>query len=182
MANRVPVTTVARTLLDLADVAGEPVLTRAVREALVQRRVDERALRVQLTRAGGRRGAGRLASLIAPGPSPTRSVLEDRVLEMLRAHGLPPPAVNVVLGGLPRRVEVDFFYADASLILEADGARYHANRFARDADAARQAMLEAAGYRVLRLNWAQVTLDPDPTASRVRRALALTAAGSSASP
>ncbi len=100
------------------------------------------------------------------------------MLDLLRSYGFPPPAINVVLDGLPRRVEVDFLYADARLIIEADGARYHENRLAREADVTRQAMLEAAGYRVMRLNWAQVTQAPDQTASRLRRALARSTAAS----
>jgi very-short-patch-repair endonuclease len=77
------------------------------------------------------------------------------------------PTTNARVAGF----EVDFLYAAQSLILEADGERYHANRLARGHDAARQACLEAAGYRVLRLTWAQVT-PPEETLARVRHALA----------
>ncbi|HUB77054.1 MAG TPA: DUF559 domain-containing protein [Solirubrobacteraceae bacterium] len=167
----IPVTTVPRTLLDLADVVGEDRLRRAVREAFVRRRVDERRLRAAVERGNGRRGARRLAALLADGPTATRSELEDRFLELLRAHGLPRPGVNVRLGGLPRPVEADFLFADARLVVETDGARFHDNRIAREADAMRQAMLEAAGYRVLRVTWRQVTREPQQTARRVRAAL-----------
>ena len=155
----IPVTTVPRTLLDLADVVGEDRLRRAVREAFVRRRVDERRLRAAVERGNGRRGARRLAALLADGPTATRSELEDRFLELLRAHGLPRP------------VEADFLFADARLVVETDGARFHDNRIAREADAMRQAMLEAAGYRVLRVTWRQVTREPQQTARRVRAAL-----------
>jgi len=167
----IPITTVARTLLDLAEVAGDRTLRRAVREAYVQRRVDERALRDVLGRSRGRHGAPRLAAIVASGFVPTRSELEDRVLDLLLAHGLPRPAVNVVLPGLARRVEVDFLFEDARLVVEADGARFHDNRLARDADAARQAMLEAAGFRVVRVNWTQVTKHPGQTVRRLRQAV-----------
>jgi predicted transcriptional regulator of viral defense system len=166
----VPVTTVPRTLLDLADVAPERTLRRAVRQAAVHHQVDERALRGQLQRAQGRHGAPRLAALIADGPAPTRSELEDRTLELLRTHGFPRPVVNATLAGLARRVEVDFLFAEHGLIVEADGARYHDNRIARQDDAARQAMLEAAGYRVVRVTWAQITRETAQTVSRLRRA------------
>ena len=82
------------------------------------------------------------------------------MLDLLLADGLPRPRVNARLVGLPRCVEVDFPFAEAGLVVEADGARYHENRLARDADVARQAMLEAARYRVLRVNWDQVTGGP----------------------
>jgi len=168
----VPVTTVARTLLDLAEVVGPRILRRAVREAYVQRLVDERGLKAALNRAHGRHGAPRLAALVAPGLVATRSELEDRMLHLIRTHGLPEPLVNARLAGLPRRVEVDFLFADAGLVVETDGARYHDNALAREIE--RQAMLEAAGYRVLRVNWRQVTRDTDETVRRIRRALALT--------
>jgi hypothetical protein len=157
-----------RTLLDLADVAGERTLRRAVRQALVQRQVDERALHGQLARARGRHGARRLAALIADGPAPTRSELEDRTLELLRTHGLPRPVVNARLTGLPRPVEVDFLFVEHALVIEADGARYHDNRIAREDDAACQAMLEAAGYRVVRVTWVQVTRETAQTVRRLR--------------
>jgi hypothetical protein len=168
----IPVTTAARTILDLAETASEPALRRAVRQAQVLRRVNERELRVQLDRARGRRGAPRLAALIADGPAPTRSELEDRVLELLVRHSFPRPAVNAVLEGFPRRVEVDFMFEEARVILEADGARYHDNRLARRADVDKQAMLEAAGYRVVRLTWSQVTRDVEQTVRRLRRVFA----------
>ncbi len=101
----------------------------------------------------------------------TRSELEDRLLEPVLAHGLPRPLVNARLGGLPRRVEVDFLFADVGLVVEADGARYHESRVARDADIARQAMLGAAGYRVMRVNWNQVTRQREETIRRLRQAL-----------
>jgi predicted transcriptional regulator of viral defense system len=166
----VPVTTLPRTLLDLADVAAERTLRRAVRQAAVQHQVDECALRDQLQRAQGRHGAPRLGALIADGPAPTRSELEDRTLDLLRVHNFPRPAVNATLAGLARRVEVDFLFAEHGLIVEADGARYHDNRIARQDDTARQAMLEAAGYRVVRVTWAQVTRDTAQTVRRLRRA------------
>lgn len=168
----IPVTTVARTIVDLAAVASEPALRRAVREAQVQRKLDERALRAQIERAPRRHGIRRLAALIEPGPAPTRSELEDRTLQLLLEHGLPRPDINVVVHGLPRPVEVDFLFADLRLIVEADGARYHDHRLARDADAAKQAMLEAAGYRVVRLSWWQVTREVDQTVRRLRHVLA----------
>ena len=168
---RVPVTTVARTLLDLADVLSPGALRRVVREAYAQQRVDEQQLWAVLSRANGRHGAPRLSALIAPGLVATRSELEDRMLDLVQAYGLPRPLVNARLADLPRGVEVDFLFPDARLVVEADGARFHDNRLARESDVARQAMLEAAGYRVLRVTWTQVTQQARETARRLQRAL-----------
>jgi predicted transcriptional regulator of viral defense system len=170
----IPITTVARTLLDLTDHASEHALRRAVREAQVRRYVDETELRLQVKRSRGRRQGLRLRTLVEDGPAPTRSELEDRVLELLRSHGFPPPIVNGRLTGLPRAVEVDFLFPDSRIVLEADGARYHDNRVARQADFDRQAMLEAAGYRVVRVSWQQVTQEPRQTVLRLRRAMPIT--------
>lgn len=165
------VTTPARTLLDLADVLpGDRALRRAVHEAQVQRRVNLDQLRGQLRGAIGRRGAPRLAAIVTAGPAPTRSELEDVTLELLRGHGFPEPEVNVRLHNLPVPVEVDFLFSELALVVEVDGARYHETEVARQADARKHAMLEAAGLRVIRLTWSQVTKDTAQTVLRLRRA------------
>jgi len=166
----IPMTSAARTLLDLADTIPPDRLRRAVREAYVRRLVTTRELERTAAGARGRHGASRLAAVVAEGPVRTRSELEDRLLELLRAHDL-RPAVNVAIEGLARPVEVDFLFADQRLVVEADGARFHDNALARESDADRQAMLEAAGYRVLRVTWRQATRDARATVERVRRAL-----------
>lgn len=164
----IPVTTPARTLLDLAGAVPPNVLRRALREAEVQRLIDSSTLPDS---AHGRDGAARLRELAAPGPTPTRSELEDRTLELLTRHGFPAPQVNATLRIAGSSYEVDFLFHDHRVIVEADGERYHATPLARRHDAARQAVLEAAGYRVLRLTWAQVTRDENQTAARLRRIL-----------
>jgi very-short-patch-repair endonuclease len=138
-----------------------------VHEAEVQRRVNERQLRTQLDRANGRRGAARLEAIVEKGPAPTRSELEDRVLAIVRSHALPRPQVNARIGAF----EVDLAFPDHGLVVEADGERYHGTPTARRRDAARQATLEAAGFRVLRVTWEQVTLDEEQTVRRLRHAL-----------
>jgi very-short-patch-repair endonuclease len=170
---RIPVTTPERTLLDLAGLLPEDRLRRAVRQAEVERLVNRRDLQFQLSRApAGCRGAGRLAAVIAIGPAPTRSELEDRTLDLLQRNGFPRPQVNVRVRTLRRSFEVDFLFCDLRLVVEADGDRYHGTRLAREADAQRQADLEAAGYRVVRLNWRQVTREEDETVRRLRRVVA----------
>ncbi len=169
----VPVTNPGRTLLDLAATRiDDRTLRRAVREALVKRRVDEHGLRTQLERAQGRRGAGRIAAIIELGAVPTRSELEDRTLQALEEHGLPRPLVNAPVRIGSRTFEVDFLFADRRLVIEADGARFHDTPISRRDDAERQAMLEAAGYRLVRVTWNQVTRETAQTIRRVRSAYA----------
>jgi very-short-patch-repair endonuclease len=164
----IPVTTPARTLLDLAGVAPANWLGRAVREAEVLRLVDVSQL---LAASASRRGAARLRELVSDGPAPTRSELEDRTLDLMRRHGLPRPLVNATVRAGGRAYEVDFLFQEHRVIVEADGERYHGTALARRADAARQAALEVAGYRVVRLTWQQVTREGAQTAARLRRVI-----------
>jgi very-short-patch-repair endonuclease len=109
-----------------------------------------------------------LRSVIADA-APTRSELEDVVLEFLGRHGLPRPRTNVRIAGF----EVDFFYPDLGLVIEADGGRFHDNPLARADDARKQAALEAAGLRVARLRWEDVTRHEQATARRLARICAV---------
>jgi Protein of unknown function (DUF559)/AbiEi antitoxin C-terminal domain len=167
----VPVTTPARTLLDLAGVVGERTLARAVHEAEVQGIVTNAELRERLRDVSGRREKGVLDALVQEGPVRTRSDLEDATFALLRRHGFPRPRANDGLPGLPAWVEVDFHFPDTHVVVEVDGDRFHGTRWRRRLDARKQALLEAAGYHVLRLTWEQVTVDPAQTALRIRRAL-----------
>ena len=167
----IPVTSPLRTIIDLAPLATEQILRRVVREAEVQRLVEHQAMIARVTGLRGRRGVRALRQLLDLGPAPTRSELEDRTLALILGAGLPRPEVNVPIRVDQTRYEVDFLFPDQRLIVEADGAAFHQTPQARTADADRQAALEGAGYRVLRVTWAQVTRDADQTAQRISRAL-----------
>jgi very-short-patch-repair endonuclease len=167
----IPVTPVARTLLDCAVAPDDTLLRRAVRQAEQKRLVNPQSLEREMARSPGHRGARRLAALIADGPTPTKSELEDMLLELIKRHDLPrPPHINTVLHGH----EVDLFYPDRRLIVEADSRRHHEILLAQKDDRARDARLEAAGYRVVRIHYDQVATREDQTAERLRRALAPT--------
>jgi very-short-patch-repair endonuclease len=138
-----------------------------VHEAQVQRRVNERQLREQLERAGGRRGARRLHDLVEPGMPATRSELEDRLLELLARHGLSRPRANARVGPY----EVDFLFDDIGLVLETDGDHYHGHPPGARARRVQAGHARSEGYRVLRLTWAQVTAAEEQTVLRLSRAL-----------
>jgi very-short-patch-repair endonuclease len=118
----------------------------------------------------GRRGIRKLRTILASGPAPTRSELEDIVLDLILRAGLAHPSVNapLTLGG--RRVVPDFRWPEQRLVVEADGAVWHDNPTARADDAERQALLEAAGERVVRITWQQAIARPDETLARLRAA------------
>ncbi|MGH2948000.1 MAG: endonuclease domain-containing protein [Solirubrobacteraceae bacterium] len=163
-------TSPARTLLDLASVVGYAPLRRAVRQAQSLQLVHVRQLIEVLDRLRPRRGVRNLARVVATGTAPTRSELEDAVLDLMLDGGLAHPDVNVplVLGG--RRVVPDFRWPRAHLVVEADGAAWHDHKLAREDDAERQALLEAHGERVLRVSWDQAIARRAQTLSRIRAA------------
>jgi hypothetical protein len=142
------VTSPARTVLDLAATLSPRALRSMVRRALAERIVSERELQELLARSAGHRGVGPLRAVMTRQPVPTRSELEDVVLDLMEGAGLDRPQVNVALRLGGRRIVPDFLWPHARLVVEADGAAWHDHRLAREDDAERQALLEAAGYRV----------------------------------
>jgi very-short-patch-repair endonuclease len=101
---------------------------------------------------------------------PTRSKLEDAVLDLIEAGGLQTPDVGVAIRVEGRRVVPDFRWAEQRLVIEADGAQWHDNQLAREDDAERQAILEASGERVMRITWDQAIAQPGQTLKRLEAA------------
>lgn len=124
---------------------------------------DGRELRAVCDRGGTLRGRKVLRGLLASeyAAPPTREELEHRFAELVRDHSLPPPEVNVMLGGY----EVDALWREARLVVELDGGEFHATRAARERDYLRDERLKVAGYEVLRLTWRRVTEEPAAVAS-----------------
>ena len=110
-----------------------------------------------------------LDEALAQGYIPTQSELEDAVHDLIVAHFDPPQVQpTLILDGIP--TTPDFRYPDLKLSIEADGAQFHDHVIARQDDAAKQARLEAAGDRVVRITWTQATRQPDQTVKRLRSA------------
>jgi very-short-patch-repair endonuclease len=165
-----PLTAPARTLLDLAELIDPDALRRAVEEGQLRGLTRPAELRALLDRSPGRRGAGALAAVLAADAAPalTRSQAEERLLALLRAAELPPTAVNARLGGH----EVDLLWAAQRLVVEVDGFAYHGGRAAFERDRLRDAELQAAGYRVVRVTWRQLVERPEALIARLAQALA----------
>jgi very-short-patch-repair endonuclease len=162
----VPVTALPRTLLDLAEVLDPERLVQAIEGV---RHLDVRAMRRCLARHPGRHGARPLRRVLDAYDPETRSILERAFLRLCRDHGVPRPLVNRVLVGAER----DFAWPDVRLVVEVDGAAFHAPRAKRNDDSRRDVDLGIAGWRVHRLTTERVMLDPAGTAAAV---LALRAA------
>jgi very-short-patch-repair endonuclease/predicted transcriptional regulator of viral defense system len=164
------VTMPARTLVDLAATLGRQPLRRAVRQAQSLQRAHLPQIAAAMRRAGRRHGTTKLANIIATGPAPTRSELEDVVLDLILHARLRHPDVNrpLIIDG--HRVVPDFRWPAERLVLEADGAAWHDNPTAREDDAERQATLERHGERVIRVTWKQAITRPAETIARIRAA------------
>lgn len=169
MREGIPVTTVARTLLDLAEVVDMRRLERAFEEAERLRLLDLRVIERTCERNAGRRGLKPLRALLSDAQPvvDTRSELERRFLTFCRGAQLPPPAVNVIVAGF----EVDALWPDRRLVVELDGYAFHRTRAAFERDRARDAALQLAGYRVLRLTARRLGEEPAAVAEAVRRLL-----------
>lgn len=100
-------------------------------------------------------------------PALTRSELERLFLRLCRRFGLEKPEVNARVG----RFEVDFLWPAQCLVVETDGFQHHGNRLAFESDRARDAELQALGYRVLRFTYRQLTESPSAVAARLRTVL-----------
>lgn len=165
------ITSPARTALDLATKLAPTALRRVVRQSLAEGRVSIRQLAEVLDRSSGHRGIGALRDIVADGHIPTRSELEDRALDLLREGGIERPEVNAELVLDGRRIRPDLLWRRQRLVVELDGAMWHSDRLTRENDASRQALLEACGYRVLRISWRELVDSPRQTLARIRAAL-----------
>jgi very-short-patch-repair endonuclease len=166
----IPVTTLPRTLLDLAEVVPATTLARAYDEAERLRLLDVRALKELLERSPGRRGLKPLGALIADRTRDTphtKGELEALFFDFCRAHRLPLPACNAMVEGY----EVDTLWADKQLVVELDSWEFHRGRRAFERDRERDAVLQAAGYRVIRVTWRQLTEQAEELAALIRRLL-----------
>jgi len=163
--NRIPVTTVARTLLDLGDVTNRRAVETAVEQSEVLRRFDLRAVEEALQRAGNTRGRTLLTSVLkdlAHASTLTESELEEAFLGIVRATPLPDPEANAwitLADGTP--VRVDFLWRAERLAVEIDGHPYHRTRQSRERDARRDQLLRLAGYEPLRFTGRQVAREPE---------------------
>jgi len=153
------VTTVARTLLDLA--AREPLgrVEQLLHEAGVQRVLDVHSIHETCARNADHRGRRKLEAALHAEVAPSRSGLERAFLELCQSGGLPAPVVNGHLWTGDRLEEVDFHWPSARLVVEVDGARYHSSRWRRRRDAEKTLRLEAANWRVRRFSELEITLD-----------------------
>jgi hypothetical protein len=144
-----------------------------VAQAIARRLTSMPELVAMAARQSGRKGAGRLRAVIeGHGPAFTRSEAEDRFLALVSRAGIPRPEVNAVVAGH----EVDFYWPSERLAVEADGLAFHVSPRSFEHDRRRDAELDAAGIRVVRIRWRQLTSERESLLFRLGGSLAAGAA------
>jgi restriction endonuclease-like protein/putative AbiEi antitoxin of type IV toxin-antitoxin system len=162
----IPVTSVARTIVDFAGLFDERSLIRVVEQAQRIGRLDVGAVSAAAERVRGRRGLGRVRRVLAAYTTapPVRSDFERDFLDLIAGAGLPRPQINAIVEGL----EVDVFWPQFALIVELDGRAYHSDPTAFERDPVRDARLQRAGYRVLRVTYRRFTDRPASVIDDIR--------------
>lgn len=168
----VPVTSVARTLLDLTGVVPFHHLAKALDRAERAGISDLKQLEEVLGRARGKPGAKALRQGIeAWRPSHTKSGLEDRFAALVERAALPKPELNKLVDGEQRQHEVDAFWPEHRLAVQVDSWQWHRTRRDKEHDAASDADLELAGVQVVRLSEHDLTIRSQATARRLEARL-----------
>lgn len=165
----IPVTTVHRTLVDLAEVITERKLADAVHESEVKRLFDLRKLKEAQARVPGRRGRHRLDRVLdAYTERPfTRSEAENLLRQLCVDFDIPMPQFNASRAGR----ELDALWPDAALAIEVDGRETHGTTRAFYEDRARDRALAVEGIQVLRVTWPDLTTGRAALAREVKALL-----------
>jgi very-short-patch-repair endonuclease len=163
----IPVTTVPRTIVDLAARLPEDALARAFHEAVVRHQTTPEQVERILSRRHNWPGARKVRRVLWGDARVTLSRLENRFLERLRAAGLPMPETN-------RRVHgryVDCRWPEQRLTIELDGYRYHRTRHSWEQDRQREREARARGDEFRRFTWLDVDEEPGPMLGDLRSLL-----------
>jgi len=166
----VPVTSPARTALDMTPRLNDQQLRRFMRDARLTHTLNLSDLAELLGRHPHHPATKRLEPFVDPRKAggPTRSEFEDAFTEFARQYGLPAPITNTHVLGF----EVDALFATERVIVELDGAEFHLDRYAFESDRDRDAELLAAGYVTIRITWERLKQRPAREAARLKAILA----------
>jgi very-short-patch-repair endonuclease len=159
----IAVTTVPRTIFDLATVGSTTMVEGALRESEYLQLYDRLSLPDLLSRYPGRRGSRKVRACLtrrAEAPGRLRSPLEERFLPFLRRHRLPLPQLNAWVRAGERSFQVDCLWPAQKQIVELDGYKAHGTRGAFREDRTRDRLLRVAGYGVTRIAWTQLEDEP----------------------
>ena len=170
----IPVTSVARTMLDIAPLVDERGLERAWNEMEVRELRDPVGVEAMVVRHPGKRGIARVRKVMysTKPAGRTRNELEERFVRLVDDYGLPRPRINAHLALRERFFEIDALWPAERLAVELDGGAAHGTRRAFHRDRERDRVLLAEGYRTARVTWDQMRDEPALIAADLRSALA----------
>lgn len=165
VVNGIPVTTVARTLLDLGEAITQRQLERAFDQADILEALDGRAIDDQLARNPTRAGAKKVRKVLTEhyiGSTPTENEFEEKFLALTRDLGLPDPRPQFYIdpGDGEPLIRADFAWPDRKIAVETDGRKTHGTKQAFESDRRRDQRLVAAGWIVIRVTWRQLKFRP----------------------
>lgn len=163
----IPVTTPARTLVDLAESFSPDALARAMHQADVLHKTTPDEVEEVLKRRRTAKGSAKLREVLWGDQGRILSKLERAFIRMLKQHDLPLPTTNRPSGGL----FVDCRWPEHKLTVELDGYRYHRTRHAWDRDRKRERDAYARGDQFRRYTWGDVVEHPRPTLRELRAVL-----------
>lgn len=167
----IPVTSPARTYLDLAEVAKARRLPGMLKRGEELGILDYYAVLACCERSRGHKGAKPLTRALAryrPSPRFTRSGVERIFLALVEAAGLPLPATNYIVGAH----ELDAYWSAAGLAVELDTFEMHGTRASFESDRERDAELAAVGITTLRITESRLEVDPDGVVRQLAALLA----------
>jgi hypothetical protein len=167
----IPVTSLARTILDLAADSRERTVRRFIRQADDDKNFDLRAMEDLLKRTRGHRGQAKVRAALEiyeETPVFTRSDLEKRFYEVVTAAGLPAPAMNSFVAGY----EIDAWWESARFGVELDIYETHGSRLSFEEDRERDDELLLAGVETTRVTGPRLDREPEAVVESVRRHLA----------
>jgi hypothetical protein len=168
-SNRIPVTTVERTLVDIAAVLSFDDLARACHEAGVRHRTTPARVESTLDRRPNATGSKNLRAILRGDARVTLSKLERGFLELLTSAELSLPETNRVAGG--RRV--DCRWPALRLTVELDSYRYHGSRHAWEQDRRREREARARGDDFRRYTYGDIFERPETVLAELREVLPL---------
>jgi very-short-patch-repair endonuclease len=162
----IPVTSVARTILDLAARGSNDQLTNLIENADRRQQFDLKALDRAMARRPRAVGTRRLRTVLRTyrGSADTRSKLERDFRKLIHRAGLPEPQFNVLIAGLT----VDVYWSQWKLVVELDGEPYHKNPRAFETDRVRDATLQKVDLRVLRVTGDRLDNAPGAVLADIR--------------
>lgn len=181
MVDGIPVTSVPRTIFDVAALGDRRRVERAIHETEVRRLYDRLSIADLMRRYPRRPGSTLLREVLGGGTGATINDFEEDFAALLERHGLPMPRFNPDLVVRGRSLKPDCLWADEMVIVELDGRAVHGTRRAFESDRGRDRLLTVAGWTVIHVTWGQLQGEPEAVVSDLRRLLHCTRPASSTS-